>query len=36
MTKDEIYNELTEVFREVFQNENLVISPATKAQDVEG
>jgi acyl carrier protein len=36
MTKEEIYVQLTNVFREVFQDEELVITPATTAEDVTG
>jgi acyl carrier protein len=36
MTTEQIYAELTRIFREVFQNEDLVITPATTADDVKG
>ena len=36
MTRKEIYIELTNVFREVFQDDGLVITPATTAEDIAG
>jgi acyl carrier protein len=36
MTTEQIYSELTKVFREVLQDENLVIGPMTTAEDVKG
>jgi acyl carrier protein len=36
MTTEQIYAELTRIFREVFQNEDLVIAPTTTAEDVKG
>jgi acyl carrier protein len=36
MTTEKIYAELTRIFREVFQNEDLVITPTTTADDVKG
>ncbi len=36
MQKDAIYEQLTSVFRDVFQDDALTISPDTTAQDVEG
>ena len=36
MTKEKIYEELTSVFREVFQDENLNIDAAITAEDVSG
>jgi acyl carrier protein len=36
MTTEKIYEELTSVFREVFQDENLNIDAATTADDVSG
>jgi acyl carrier protein len=36
MTTEQIYAELTRIFREVFQNEDLVITPTTTADDVKG
>jgi acyl carrier protein len=36
MTSKEIYIQLTNVFREVFQDDGLVITPATTAEDVAG
>lgn len=36
MTTEQIYAELTRIFREVFQIEDLVITPTTTADDVKG
>jgi acyl carrier protein len=36
MTTEKIYEELTSVFREVFQDENLNIDAGTTAEDVSG
>ncbi|WP_435169049.1 acyl carrier protein [Falsirhodobacter sp. 1013] len=36
MTEGEIYETLTEVMRDVFDNDDVVISPQTTAQDVQG
>jgi len=36
MTREEIHERLTEVFRDVFDDPTLVISDATTARDVEG
>jgi acyl carrier protein len=36
MTTEQIYAELTRIFREVFQDENLVIGSTTTAEDVNG
>jgi acyl carrier protein len=36
MTQEEIYTQLTNVFREVFQDDDLVITSATTAEDVTG
>jgi acyl carrier protein len=36
MTTEQIYTELTRVFRDVLQAENLVIGPTTVAEDVKG
>ena len=36
MTKEKIYEELTSVFRDVFQDENLNIDAAITAEDVSG
>ncbi|MBQ7635099.1 MAG: acyl carrier protein [Bacteroidaceae bacterium] len=35
MTSQEIYNRLTAVFRDVFDDETLTINPATNADEVE-
>ena len=36
MSREQIYAELTKIFREVFQDENLVIAGSTTAEDVSG
>jgi acyl carrier protein len=36
MTTEQIYTELTRVFRDVLRAENLVIGPTTVAEDVKG
>jgi len=36
MTEAEIYASLTELFREVFDDDNLELTPATTADEVEG
>lgn len=36
MTKDEIYADLTEVMRDVFDDDDISISPQTTARDVPG
>jgi acyl carrier protein len=36
MTEPELYEALTELFREVFDNDDLVLTPETTANDVEG
>ena len=33
---DEIYKELTQIFRDVLDNDDIDLSPATTAQDVQG
>ncbi len=35
MTKDEIYTVLNEVFREVFDDDTIVVGPSTTANDIE-
>ena len=36
MKREEIYNKLTEVFRDVFDDESIEINDGTTADDVEG
>lgn len=36
MTREEVYERLTEVFREVFEDDSLEICDATVADDIEG
>jgi acyl carrier protein len=36
MIHDEIYSELTRIFREVFDDDRIVLGPATTADDIEG
>jgi acyl carrier protein len=36
MTQQQILTQLTNVFREVFQDDDLAITPATTAEDVSG
>jgi acyl carrier protein len=36
MSREQIYAELTKIFREVFRDENLVIAGSTTAEDVSG
>ncbi len=36
MEKSEVFEKLTEICRDVFDNENLVITETTTAKDVEG
>lgn len=36
MTDEEIYKNLTEVMRDVFDNDNVVVGPLTRAEDVPG
>ncbi|HEY1386366.1 MAG TPA: acyl carrier protein [Dongiaceae bacterium] len=36
MTEQEIYQELTAVFRDVFDDEGIVIAPGTTANDIDG
>jgi acyl carrier protein len=36
MSTEQTYNELTSVFREVFQKEDLIIGSATNAEDIDG
>ena len=36
MTQAEIYAGLTEIFRDIFMRDDLVLKPETTAQDVEG
>ena len=36
MTRDEVYTGLTEVFHEVFANDDIVLRPETSAKDIEG
>ena len=35
MTRSEIYEELTEIFRDIFDDDELVIGDATTADDIE-
>lgn len=35
MTKEEIYEKLNEVFREVFDDDDIVVSASTTADDIE-
>ena len=36
MTRNEIYERINKVFREVFDNDNLIVNDSTKADDVNG
>ena len=36
MTRDEIYARLNEVFRDVFDNQDIIVSESTTAKDIEG
>jgi acyl carrier protein len=36
MERTVIFNKLTDIYREVFEDERLIISEETKAEDVEG
>jgi acyl carrier protein len=36
MTEDEIWRELTAVFRDILEDDDIVIGPDTTAEDVEG
>ena len=36
MTEAEIYAELTDLFHEVFDNDDIVLTPNTTAEDVDG
>ncbi|SDB72042.1 acyl carrier protein [Belnapia rosea] len=36
MTEDEIYAALTQVFRDVFDDDDITLSPATTADDIAG
>lgn len=36
MTEDDIWRELTEVFRDIFEDDDIVIGPETTAEDIEG
>ena len=36
MTREKVYEKLTEVFRDVFDDENIEISDATVAADIDG
>jgi acyl carrier protein len=36
MTPAEIYAKLTDIFRELFANDDIVLTPATTAADIEG
>ena len=36
MSREQIYAELTKIFREVFRDENLVIAGSTTAEDISG
>jgi acyl carrier protein len=36
MQTTEIYAELTELFRELFSDDSIVLTPETKADDIEG
>ena len=36
MTRDEIYARLNEVFRDVFDNQDIKVSSSTTAKDIEG
>jgi acyl carrier protein len=36
MTNEEIYARLTEIFRELFADDALVLTPQTSANDIEG
>ncbi len=35
MTREEIYEELTEIFRDIFDDEDIVLSNETTAEDIE-
>lgn len=35
MTKDEIFEKLNEIFRDVFDDESIVVSDVTSAKDIE-
>ena len=35
MTREEVFERLTEVFREVFDDQDIVLSDATTAEDIE-
>ncbi len=35
MTREEIYEELTEIFRDIFDDEDIVLSDETTADDIE-
>jgi acyl carrier protein len=36
MNQQEIYKKLTEIFRDVFDDESIVLSPTTNADDIPG
>jgi acyl carrier protein len=36
MQMDEIYAQLTELFREIFSDDDIVLKPETNAKDIEG
>jgi acyl carrier protein len=36
MDKTEIYAQLTDLFRELFSNDDIVLTPETSAKDIEG
>lgn len=36
MLQSEIYTELTELFRDIFSNDHIVLTPDTTAEDVDG
>ena len=36
MTRDEIYARLNDVFRDVFDNQDIIVSESTTAKDIEG
>ncbi|MCR5761414.1 MAG: acyl carrier protein [Sphaerochaetaceae bacterium] len=36
MTKDEVFNKLNEIFRDVFDDESIIVNDSTTAKDIEG
>ena len=36
MSEEQIYNELNEVFRELFDDDSIVVKPETTSQDIDG